>query len=504
MRTYPCYLFTLLALLSVNVCYGLEKLEPSGDDRTGRPNIVVILADDMGYGDIGAYNEKSLIPTPNLDDMAAAGMRFTDAHTPSSVCTPSRYSLLTGRYAWRTHLKTGVLWGYSPLLIEPGRETIASMLRKQGYHTAGIGKWHLGLGNGEPSYYGVPVTEGESPAVDSKRLRPGPNEVGFDYFFGTPASLDMKPYVYIENGQPLTPMTGKLVEASERRRGGGGGMWRKGEIAEGFDHQKVLPTLTEKAVHYIHTRGQSDGEPFFLYFSLTAPHTPWLPSEAFIGKSEAGYYGDFNVQVDHVVGQVYNALESAGVAENTLVVFTSDNGANWLTVDIEKYGHYANGSLRGQKADIYEGGHRVPLLFTWPNHIPQNTVSDQPATLADLMATFATLTDVALADTSAPDSVDISPVLLGGAAKVTREPLIHHSVDGMFAIREGEWKLVEGLGSGGFTAPVREKATEDGVKVQLYNLAQDPGETKNVAAKHPKIVAQLQSKLDHIRSNEYR
>ena len=288
---------TVRLALVVALCAatGIHADEPAPGER-----IVLILADDLGYGDIGSYNPRSQIQTLRMDRLAEEGMRFTDAHSPSAVCTPTRYALLTGRYAWRTRLKSGVLFGYSPLLIAPG-----------------------------------------------------PNEVGFDYFFGIPASLDMKPYVYVENGRPVRPLTGRLVEASESRRGGGSGFWRKGEIAEGFDHQSVLPTLTERAVDRIADLATNHADrPFFLYFALTAPHTPWLPDPQFKGTSGAGHYGDFVADVDSVVGQVMDALEHAGVEDRTLVIVTSDNGAHWSDSDKQEFDHLANGSWRGQK-----GGH---------------------------------------------------------------------------------------------------------------------------------------------------
>ena len=475
---------------------------PESKKADARPNIIVVLADDMGYGDIGAYNAQTKIPTPNLDKLAQQGIRFTDAHSPSAVCTPTRYSLLTGRYAWRTRLKSGVLWGYSPLLIEDGRETVASMLKKQGYATAGIGKWHLGLGNSEADYYGASSTSGKNSGDDFGRLRPGPNEVGFDYFFGIPASLDMKPYVYIENGAPYSPLTGKLIEASGQRRFGGGGFWRKGQVGEGFVHEEVLPKLTEKAVSYIREQSRDgQGKPFFLYFPLTAPHTPWLPTKEFVGSSGAGYYGDFSVQVDDTVGQLMKTLEEQGIADNTLIIFTSDNGAHWLPTDIEKYQHLANGQLRGQKADIHEGGHRVPLIARWPGNVPAGSQSAYPTTLADLMATFATISGASLSGDAGPDSFDISHALLDKGDEAERAPMIHHALDGMFAIREGNWKLIEGLGSGGFTKPQREETPQGSVAYQLYNLAKDPLETKNLAVKHPEVVKKLTAKLNQIRDS---
>ena len=466
-----------------------------------QPNIILILADDMGYGDIGAYNPDSKVPTPNLDRLAAQGIRFTDAHAPAAVCSPSRYALLTGRYAWRSRLKSGVLWGYSPLLIEKDRVTIASLLQQQGYATAGIGKWHLGMGRSEADFFGAAATAAKETGGDSGRLRPGPNEVGFDYFFGIPASLDMRPYVYVEDGRPYTPLTGKLVEASGSRRHGGGGFWRKGQVAEGFVHEAVLPTLTEKALGYIRARGAAGSDqPFFLYFSLTAPHTPWLPTDAFRGKSGAGYYGDFAVQVDAVVGQVSAELEKQGMTDSTLLIFTSDNGAHWLETDIQEFGHHANGRLRGQKADIHEGGHRVPFIVRWPGQMPAGRVSSQPTTFTDLLATLAMLTGAELPQDAGEDSFNILPALFGQPLERERAPMVHHSGDGMFAIRDGNWKLIEGLGSGGFTRPKRKAPMKGMPDYQLYNLESDPGESRNVAADHPDIIARLATILERFRS----
>lgn len=453
--------------------------------RSRKPNVVLILADDMGYGDIQAYNPDSKIPTPNLDTLANEGLRFTDAHTPSSVCTPTRYSLLTGRYAWRTSLKRGVLRGHSPLLIARDRDTLASVLQAGGYETAAIGKWHIGIGDSEAFYF--------------DRLAPGPNAVGFDYFFGIPASLDMEPYVFIENEALATPLTGQLIDASGKRRDGGNGFWRKGQIGDGFAHDQVLPELAMRAVQYIENHAGSE-MPFFLYFALPSPHTPWLPDEQHIGISGAGFYGDFVAMVDTVVGQVVTALEAAGHADDTIVIYTSDNGAHWLETDVEQYGHLANGQLRGQKADIHEGGHRVPLIVRWTGNVGADSVSETPMVLTDLFPTIVSLAGLALPLSAAPDGVDLSGVLAGqdSDADATRA-IVHHSLHGMFAIRVGDWKLIDGLGSGGFTAPAKVEAREGEVPYQLYNLANDPAEKNSLASERPDIVQDLVRQLDAIR-----
>lgn len=445
------------------------------------PNIVFILADDLGYGDLGCYNKDSRIPTPNLDRLAAQGMRFTDAHTPSAVCTPTRYGLLTGRYCWRSRLKSGVLNGYSPLLIEPKRLTVAALLKQHGYITAGIGKWHLGLGDSGKTDF-------------SKPLRPGPCSVGFDRYFGIPASLDMPPYVFIEN-DGVTEAPTKTIGDSAMRRKGGGGFWRGGAIAPHFKHVDVLPTITEKAIGFV--RKQSADKPFFLYLPFSAPHTPWMPTDEFRDKSKAGYYGDFVAQVDASVGRVLRALDEAKLSDNTLLFFTSDNGAHWLPDDIKKWGHRANDGLRGQKADIWDGGHRVPFLVRWPGHIKADSVSKELICLTDFMATAAAVVGANLPDDAGEDSFNLLPVLRGDKRdKPIREAIVHHSADGTFGIRQGPWKLAMARGSHGFSNPRNIKPKPGEAKGQLYNLDDDPREQKNLWLEKPEIVARLTGLLD--------
>ncbi len=469
----------LLALLAA-AC-----LAVTGAFAIERPNIVIVLADDLGWGDPACYNALSKIPTPNIDALAAEGMRFTDAHTPSSVCTPTRYGLLTGRYCWRTRLKSGVLYGYAPALIEPGRATLASILKAQGYATACIGKWHLGFGDKPKTDYAQP-------------LAPGPNSVGFDYFFGIPSSLDIDPYVLVENDHALAQPT-ENIPASKHQREGGDGYWRGGLATPGFKHADILPTLTEKAEQFIHR--QTKDHPFFLYLPLTSPHTPWVPAKAFRGLTGVGDYGDFVAQTDAALGRVLKALDTAGVAGETLVIFTSDNGSNWLPSDIAKWGHRANADWRGQKADIWEGGHRVPFVARWPARIAAGTVSAEPVCLTDLFATVAAITGTALPADAGEDSVDILPALLGEKrAEPLRAAMVHHSIDGTFGIRRGAWKLCMGLGSHGFSVPKKIEPKPGEPTVQLYNLESDPGETRNVAAEQPALVAELTALLERYQS----
>jgi arylsulfatase A-like enzyme len=449
------------------------------------PNILFILADDLGYGDPACYNPASKVATPNIDRLAAQGMRFTDAHTPCAVCTPTRYGVLTGRYCWRSSLKRGVLNGYSPLLIEPGRLTVASLLRRQGYATACIGKWHLGLG--------------DAPRTDFARpLRPGPNSVGFDYFFGIPASLDMPPYVFVEN-EAVTEAPAATIGDSAMRRHGGGGFWRAGAIAPGFKHAEVLPKLTEKAVGFV--ARQSRDRPFFLYLALSAPHTPWMPTEEFRAKSGAGYYGDFVAQVDASVGRVLRALDEAKLAEETLVLFTSDNGAHWLPDDIKKWGHRANDGWRGQKADIWDGGHRVPFIARRPGKVRPGSTSKELICLTDLLATAAAASGTTLPADAGEDSFNLLPVLRGEKRDApVHEAIVHQASDGTLGIRRGPWKLAPALGSHGFSTPRDVKPVPGGPQGQLYNLDDDPGEQNNLWLQKPEVVRRLTALLEKYRS----
>ncbi len=453
----------------------------AGSQDSAGPNIVLVLADDLGLGDLGAYNRESRIPTPAMDKLAAEGMRFDDVHSPSSVCTPTRYALLTGRYAWRGTLKRGVLQGYGPSLLEPGRPTIASVLKSRGYRTAAIGKWHLGLGTDPRTDY-------------AKDLDPGPLSSGFDEFSGIPASLDMEPYVWVKDRRVQALPTETVKAGKHQREGGTDGFWRAGPIAPGFRHADILPRIEREAVAYLERAGKG---PFFLYLPLTGPHTPWVPTPEFAGKSKVGPYGDFVMQTDALVGRLAEALERTGLAKNTLLVVTSDNGSHWPEGDIQRWGHRSNGPWRGQKADIHEGGHRVPFLVRWPGKVAPGSSSAVTACLSDLFATCLSVAGVPMSPDSGEDSFDLVPVLTGKGA-FARPYTIHHSAQGMFAIREGAWKLIEGQGSGGFTRVRVEPGEPPG---QLYHLADDPAETRNLFAEKPDVLARLTGLLKKCRES---
>ncbi|MEZ4615704.1 MAG: arylsulfatase [Caldilineaceae bacterium] len=447
---------------------------------TTAPNIIFILADDMGYGDVSCLNEAGKIHTTHIDQLAAAGMIYRDAHATSAVCTPSRYSILTGRYNWRSALKQGVTWGYSPPLLEEGRLTVAALLQSQGYATGCVGKWHLGWNWAKLG----PAQE----AVDFARpITNGPTSIGFDYFFGISASLDMPPYVYVENDRP-TAVPDHEVAARDGKE-----LLRAGPTAPDFVHETVLPTLTEKAIAWIDEQAEGD-RPFFLYFPLPAPHTPILPTAEFQGKSGTNSYGDFCLQVDDVVGQVMAALDRHEIAEDTILIFTSDNGCS-PRVDYEELatlGHNPSYVFRGHKADIYEGGHRIPLIVRWPATIAPGIITDETVCLVDFMATCAAVTGVSLPANAGEDSVSHLPLWQGEPlSEPLRPATVHSSMNGSLSIRQGRWKLEMCPGSGGWSYPQPGPESAGLPPLQLYDLAVDIGERQNVAAEQPAIVEEL-------------
>lgn len=458
---------------------------------TPAPNIVFILADDLGIGDVSCFNPDSAWRTPAMDRLAREGVTFTDAHSASSLCTPSRYALLTGRYAWRGRLKKGVLQGYSPPLIEPGRVTVADFLRQQGYATAMFGKWHLGL---EWARTG-PKPEN----VDFARpVSGGPTAHGFDRFLGISASLDMPPYVWIKDDRVVTVPTGTIGDSPAPK------LWRAGPVSADFRMEEVESRLTEQAIAYLQDRAATrEKRPFFLYLALAAPHTPILPTRGFAGKTGKTSYGDFVTQVDDDIGRILAALEAGGLAKNTLVIVTSDNGfAPAASVpEHARVNHDPSGGWRGYKSDLFEGGHRVPFIARWPGVTQPGTRCADLVGQLDLFATCAEILGKPLPDDAAEDSFSLLPSLRGGGAEASRRGVIvNHSADGEFALRDGPWKLLLCPGSGGWSPPtaapsqwLKTEATDLATlpPMQLYDLTTDPAEKNNVAAAHPEIVERL-------------
>ena len=466
-----------------------------------KPNIVLIMADDMGFGDVQALNSNSQIPTPNLNQLANDGMAFLDAHSPSAVCTPTRYALVTGRYCWRSRLKRGVLNGYGEPLIEKDRSTLASVLRSAGYETGIVGKWHLGLG------FAKDPAKTENKGFDfSKPIDHGPNDLGWDFSFVIPASLDFPPYVYIKN-HTITQFPSIREKARKFPA-----FWRTGERAPDFDMAGCLDRLTEEATKFIADKAKND-KPFFLYYPLTAPHKPVYPHPRFRGKTELGPYGDFVTQVDSTVGDVMRAIDNAGVREDTLVIYTSDNGSFMYRRDatdaechvddetVQAYRsdrHTSNGPFRGTKADIYEAGHHVPFFVRWPGRVEGGSVSKKVICHVDCLATFADITGAAVPKGQAPDSHSFLSQLDGKAAS-PRPGVINHSASGMFAIRDGNWKLIAGDGSGGREKPRGKAFTRP---YQLYDLESDVREQTNLIETHADIAASLEKELEAIRNLE--
>ncbi len=432
------------------------------------PNIVVILADDMGVGDVQALYPQGKIPSPYLDRLASEGMVFTDAHSGSAVCTPTRYGLLTGRYAWRTCLQEWVIDAYEPPLIAADRLTLPKMLKRHGYHTACYGKWHLGW-----DWKG----EGEGRAMKADFTAPiesGPTTRGFDYYFGTHVP-NFPPFTFIENDRIVTQPTAQNVANKEIHIGFDGA-----PMAPGWRFDEILPTITNKAVGYIHERAKTDS-PFFLYFSMTTPHEPISPSDAFKEKSGIAPIADLVMETDWSAGQVIQALEDAGVADNTLVIFTADNGHSHYTGwdKLVEAGHMPSGPYRGHKADIWEGGHRVPFMVRWPGHVEAGVTNDSLICLTDIMAICAAVVGEQLPDSAAEDSFNMLPAFEHATSEPIREAIVHHDRWGRFAIRQGPWKLVI----------LAEKDKEP--DLQLYNIAEDVGEINDISDAHPDRVESL-------------
>lgn len=493
-------------------------LSAAGLRAAEKPNVIVILADDFGYGSAGCYGaDPALIKTPSIDRLAREGRRFTDANTTSSVCSPTRYSVLTGRYCWRTSEKSGVLGVFSPLHIEPGRLNLASLLKEQGYRTASVGKWHLGYGasDGSPNW-----------RVDySGELSPGPLDIGFDYHFSVPANHGDVTGIFVENRFVYGLRSGKIPEGVKipevemtsdfKATYGPDDLEnaRKGIVILDLDapkrvNDRVMPVLTGKAVDWIEQ--QQPDEPFFLYYTPVAAHNPITPSAETAGSSAAGPYGDWIHELDRSVGQLLDALDRKGFAENTLVIFTADNGG--VTGDkagspqeiAQKAGLKVNGDLRGRKHTIWEGGFKVPFLVRWPGHAEAGSVSHEMVSLADLLATTAAIVGKELPSPSvaAEDSYNILPAILGEPKEPIRNEVIVHSSDGVYAIRKGPWKWIEGIPAADTKAASAKKHSDE-FHPQLYHTFEDPAETRDVSSEYPEVVEEMKALLVRYRDGGY-
>lgn len=486
-----------VTFLASSAAWATPADQPARPPR--RPNVVVIYADDVGYGDVRCFNpERGKIPTPRIDGLAAEGMRFTDAHSSSGVCSPSRYTLLTGRYHWRSRLQAGIVDPWGPPLIAPDRLTVAGLARQHGYRTACIGKWHLGWN------WPIPVGRGDAfkttlkqktPATQEQRevwrdvfsqpVGGGPTTRGFDRYFGTDVP-NWPPFCFIEDdrtvGIPSEFLPARLLSKLQASN--------QGPALPGWLLEPILPTLTDRAVAFI-TDAAGSEEPFLLYMPLTAPHTPLAVNDAWKGKSGLGPYADLVMETDAAIGRVLDALEATGAAADTLVVFSSDNGCAPYVgkPEMEAKGHFPSGPLRGAKADAWEGGHRVPFIVRWPGVVEAGSVCRQLVHQADLIRTLSDVLGATLPDDAGEDSVSLLPLLEGGAAPV-REHAVSASVFGVPALRNGGWKYIAAPGSGGWG-----QGGDQSQPVQLYDLTADLGEARNLAADMPDKVAEMQALL---------
>ncbi len=463
--------------------------------KESAPNIIFILTDDLGYGDISSLNEEGKIPTPNVNAMVERGVSFSDAHTSSSVSTPTRYGVLTGRYNWRSTLKSSVVSGYSKALITPDRTSMGALLKRANYTTAYIGKWHVGW----DWHYTEQPTKIDDLSANNKGvidytqpIKNGPKDIGFDYSYGFCGSLDMPPYVYVENGY-ATELPDHETE------GKGFGSWRKGPTSPSFVHEECLGHFIDKSIEFMAKASKKRNTPFFLYLPLPAPHTPILPTEEWAGKSGLNPYADFVMETDYEVGRLMTWLKESGLDENTIVVFTSDNGCSPRAEfeDLGKLGHDPSYIYRGMKSDLFEGGHRVPCVVTWGSKLTPGE-SKQTICLTDFFSTFAEIAGVEVMDNEGEDSFSVLSALMDPSySKPIRKTTIHHGINGDFAIRSGDWKLITIATSGGWSSPKPsdKEIVAELPPMQLYNIVDDPEETTNLYDENPQKVKELMALL---------
>lgn len=466
-----------------------------------QPNVVIIYADDMGFGDLHANNPDGKIPTPNLDALAARGMRFTDGHSSSGICTPSRFALLTGQHHWRRF--HGITVSFSDTVFKPDDFTLAKMFKSKGYSTAAVGKWHLGWNWAALRKEGAPRPTKQEPArpenYDWTRPIPdGPLVQGFDYYFGD-GTINFAPYCWVENDRVVEAPTVMMDTKLFKKIPEGNWEFRGGPMVDGWDPYKVLPTLTDKAVAWIEKQKQD--KPFFLYFAWPSPHAPIIPNDEYRGKSEAGPFGDFVFESDAMAGRIFQALENGGFTENTLVVFTADNGPEkYAYKRLEKYDHWSSGPLRGLKRDMWEGGHRVPFVISWPGRIAPGSMSDETVSQVDLAATFASMIGYDLPADQAIDSYNLLPLVKGKKYETPlREATVQNTKANRYTLRQGDWVLVDAKSgehskSPGWFNEQRgySKETTPGL---LFNLKDDLAQHKNLYNDYPEKVSEMKALL---------
>ncbi|WNC68206.1 arylsulfatase [Thalassotalea nanhaiensis] len=497
-------IFTLSVLFYTSLSLAADK----------QPNIVILYADDLGMGDLGSFNKnsanKSKIPTPNLDQLATQGLSFTDAHSSSAICTPSRYALLTGRYHWRKF--HGIVKSFEPSVFDAKRLTLPEMLQKKGYTTAAIGKWHLGwdwdaIRKPNRAQDGV----GPDDFDWSKPIPDGPTAHGFDYYFGDTV-INFPPYVWIENDKVLqVPDT--MVDETLWKNKEGKMEYRKGPMITGWDPYENIPTTTQKGIEYITEKAKQD-KPFFLYFAYPSPHAPIIPNDEFDNTSKAGPYGDLIVETDDSIGKLLAAIKAAGIEDTTLVIFSSDNGPeHYAYLRDEKFDHWSSGDFRGLKRDIYEGGHRVPTIVRWPDHVPKNTQTNELMSQIDFMATIANVVGFDLPDNAAEDSYNLLPLWTGESSKGSRRSLVHNTFKDDYAIRSEGWTLIDAKSGNQnrrmqrFNYSAWQKkhgyVTDDNDKGQLFDMKSDAGQRNNIIEKHPEKANDLLKKLEQIQSQGF-
>ena len=468
-----------------------------------RPNVVILYADDMGVADVSYGDPGAKIQTPHIDRLAVEGMTFRDGHSSSGICTPSRFAMLTGQHHWRRF--HGIVGAFGGPVFEPGDFTIAEMFQQQGYLTAAFGKWLLCWVFDAIRMPGVKPSDPRAESYDwTKRFPGGPLERGFDHYFGD-GTINFPPYCWIEGDRFLTIPTQPVIKSEPLA---GAGTFRPGPMAESWSPYDILPTMTEKTVEWISE--QKADQPFFVYLAFNSPHYPIVPNAEFHGTSQAGYYGDFVIETDAMVGKVLAALDAQGLTENTLVIFSADNGAETAAFErLEEFGQWSSGQYRGVKRDIYEGGHRVPFIARWPGEIEAGSISDEVVSQVDLAATFADIVDYPLSEEEAIDSYNLLPVLTGeDYARPLRTATVQNTSAGKYALRQGDWVLIDAPSG---SAKVESSAYLQHFQLEgygkdnpglLFNLKHDPRQSKNLYAQHPEKVASMRSLLQRYLDGE--